>query len=1086
MPGLKLYTSNRLEILSAKLAAVLQTPLSSPLERETIVVQSKGMERWLSFELARHNGICANCRFPFPNSFFETILDRIFPQTEGVSLFTPKIMTFRIMRLMHKMIKQGGFDPLQSYLSDDQRYVKLFQLSEKIADGFDQYLVFRPDMILQWENKPDGLDADQKWQADLWRALVSETGMKHRARLRLNLFEKIQNRSIPDTTLSTRISVFGISYLPRFYLEVFQQLSELVEVNIFVLNPCREYWADIVTPQEKKQFQQHYRQIGPTDFNLHLETGNSLLASMGTLGRQFFEAIHEFDCETEDRFVENGEKSLLARVQDDILYLRNPRDLEDQEKMDRREEDMDPSIQIHSCHSPAREIEVLFDHLLALFEADPGLKPHEIAVLVPEIETYAPFIQSVFHSEASATPHIPFNLSDRGIYAESDIIQAFFAIIDLHGTRFEAYKILGLLEFEAIRKKFDLASEDIPVIENWIRDTQIRWGIDTREHRRLGLPEFHENTWKAGLERMLVGFAMPGEGRYMFNNILPYDHIEGQDAVLLGRLLAFYDALEKIFSKLNNNEKLVGWNKILNNLIEEMLFQNDPAEKEFQVLRQHMDDLSSLQTLSGFETKLEFDVIQAYLRHQLEQTRTSSGFISGGVTFCAMLPMRSIPFKVIGMLGMNHDAFPREHHRPGFDLIAKYPSRGDRSKRNDDRYLFLETLMSARKRLYISYIGQNLQDNTCSPPSVLVSELIDYLSENYGLDPVKMVVRHRLQPFSRIYFDQSDQRMFSYSRDNLAAAEMLCGSVKKIPPFIDADLPAPSDRYKILDVETLTRFWIHPCRFFLRKRFNLFLDDETASIEEHENFDLDPLSRFSMVRSMLEMRQTDMDRSYLLAIQKASGVLPHGHIGDMLFDEMNREQIEFTHRIDDMIGGGTPKTMEITLTMGDFVISGRLDHIFPQGQVIIDRARIRSKHFLKAWIRHLFICSAKNADLPLKTFHIGKEKTFVYSNHNHESKMLEKLLNLYWEGLSRPLPFFPETSHEYVRRHFRSGESRGKALFLARKKYLGSSFQQMRSENEDPYNALCFKEKEPLDDRFAALAECVFLPLLNSRQTLAR
>jgi exodeoxyribonuclease V gamma subunit len=166
---------------------------------------------------------------------------------------------------------------------------------------------------------------------------------------------------------------------------------------------------------------------------------------------------------------------------------------------------------------------------------------------------------------------------------------------------------------------------------------------------------------------------------------------------------------------------------------------------------------------------VEIEVVKSCLENLLEHVNFGHGFISSGVTFCAMLPMRSIPFKVVCLVGMNMDAFPRESKILGFDLMAKNPRIGDRSRRNDDKYLFLEALISARNKLYISYVGQSIRDNTRISPSVLVSELIDYIKEGFGLSEDEIVTFHRLQAFSSEYFN-TDSKLFSYSNENFAAS----------------------------------------------------------------------------------------------------------------------------------------------------------------------------------------------------------------------------------------------------------------------------------------------------------------------------
>jgi len=367
MPGLNIFTSNRLEILSRQLSGIIGNPvgsaLFSPLSGEIIVVQSKGIERWLSMELARHNNISANIFFPFPNAWLNEIFKKLIPDMPEESLFDPDVMTFRIMDILPECKDRSGFESIKKYLIDDESKQKLFQLSEKISETFDQYLVFRPEIIFKWEE-----GKEDHWQAKLWRELISDKGNQHRAWLRKALIQKIRNRSDKISDLPERIFIFGISYLPPFHTQVFVELSGIVQINFFILNPCKVYWADIVSDKEKNRIKKKYVEGVSALDDLHLETGNRLLASMGKQGRDFFELISGFDCELYELFEDQAEHDMLSCVQSDILYLK---DREHAENKFLINTETDTSIQVHSCHSPMREIEVLHDNLLAMFEKKP-------------------------------------------------------------------------------------------------------------------------------------------------------------------------------------------------------------------------------------------------------------------------------------------------------------------------------------------------------------------------------------------------------------------------------------------------------------------------------------------------------------------------------------------------------------------------------------------------------------------------------------------------------------------------------------------------------------------------------------------
>ncbi len=531
MPGIRLFSSNRLEALVEKLAEIFRKPLSSPLHKEIVVVQSKGMERWVSMELARRFGICANFWFPFPNALLDEMCSRVLGEQPEPSPFDPSILAWKILRVLPECIQQPAFELLRNYLHGDQLELKRFQLAQRIAYLFDQYLVFRPDMMLAWDH---GEHHGDGWQPLLWRQLARDCSVPHRAGLHQTFIERLHQGNLDAARLPERITVFGISALPPFHLEVLAALADHIEVNLFLMNPCREYWADIRSEREMARIVARAAGTGALPEELHLETGNSLLAGMGALGRDFFQLVHGVVEQNQDLFLEPGEDALLSCLQADILHL------VERTRTERRQiSPGDRSIMVHSCHSPMREVEVLYDHLLVLFEEDRELNPRDVLVMTPDINAYAPYIHAVFAAPEEPRLRISYSIADRSIRREGHIGEALLAILDLPDSRFEASRILNVLEMEPVRRRLALGDDDLERIRGWVTATRIRWGKDEAHRERLGFGAFPQNTWKAGLQRLLLGYAMPGYGERTFAGILPYDDIEGSDATVLGTFVQF-------------------------------------------------------------------------------------------------------------------------------------------------------------------------------------------------------------------------------------------------------------------------------------------------------------------------------------------------------------------------------------------------------------------------------------------------------------------------------------------------------------------------------------------------------------------
>lgn len=1093
--GLTIFTSNQLEILSDRLVETISNASASPMQPEVVLIQSRGMERWLSFQIAGQTGICANFQFPFPNSFLNNLFQKLFPELPADSPFDPDTLTFRIMKRLPVLLSNPAFAVVRNYLEDDSRQLKLFQLSERIADLFDQYLVFRPNMIFRWENQETTDDEAEQWQAELWRVLSDGCRKEHRAYLQRELIRKINSRKSDLSELPQRISVFGVSYLPPFYLQTLVSLSRVMTVNLFVLSPCREFWADIRSESEIHRSTRHFANASTDPADLHLEIGNRLLASLGAQGRDFLNFLSEIPCEWVEQFDMLSRGSLLGNIQADILDLRDhdrPIDIiEDQSGAvgdathslaASSEADIhqsisdDESIQIHVCHSPMREIEVLQDRLLSMFDTDPALTAGDIVVMAPDIEFYAPYIQAVFDTQADPAKQIPFNIADQTALEQTPLLNSFFALLDLKDSRISAGQITDLLEAPGICSKLKFSDTDLVRALSWIRDLNIRWGIDAGSRKQLDLPAWSENTWKAGIERLLLGLAMPPRNDQLYRGILPYDIRDGEDSRVLGRLLGFLNLVFRYTDQLADTHTLEGWQKLLMKLLEDFIEPDHQTERDLQVIREIIDRIGLQQELAEFVGRVDLELVRSYVKRRLQQRYFGSGFMSGGVTFCALLPMRSIPFKIVCLIGMNSDSFPRNTYAPDFDLIQRHPRPGDRQRRNDDKYLFLEALLSARKTLYVSYVGRSQVDNTAMPPSVLVNELIDIATHNYDVAAESIIIRHPLQAFSRKYFDADHKRLFSYSVDNYKAARQTSAS-SVTAQFFDRPLAEADDSYRNLTLDQLCNFFINPSKYLLNKRLGLYLDETQPVIPDTENFSLNGLDRFAVQRDQLSMEFKSVPYETQFAIQKARGRIPVGSAGKLVFSELfdTGNRISTLHR--QLTSGRHSQTLEMELILGSFRINGSIADVYPGGIVMVHPGSMRSRHILAAWIKHVAYCAAPKTQKDPVTRALFTDTVLQFTEVDNPDRILEKLLSFYWEGLHRPLNFFPESAYVFARQMISAAKPETQALQKARRKWMGGEYS--RGEFKDVYFTQCFDKTDPLDDRFKQLALEVYEPMLE-------
>lgn len=1059
--SLNIYTGNRMENLVEALASVVAEPLASPFVPETIVVQSKGMQRWLAMELAKRFGIWANGEYPFPNKLVWQLFCRTLPNIPDTSFFSPQVLNWKIMGLLPEYLQREEFAALRHYLEGDSDGLKRFQLAGKIADSFDQYTLFRPEMLLEWEEGKGG-----EWQEILWRELSASGRGEHRGRLKEEFCRRIEAGVPGGSGIPERISVFGISYLPKYHMEILAATARIIEVNLFLLSPTREYWADIVSDREKAR-------RTPEERSLLIE-GNPLLASLGKLGRDFSDTVVEIGevaVAQEDLYGEPNGDSLLAGIQSDILNL-----LGAGEGVEKRSFNPDDrSVQIHSCHSPMREVEVLYDNLLALLERLEGLTPRDIVVMTPDIESYAPYISTVFEGRQDHVRKIPFSIADRTLTSEGEIAAVVLKLINLPGSRLTVPQLFDILEATPVSRCFDLEDDELETIRNWLVETRVRWGMDERDRERFGLPGYRDNSWQAGLDRLLLGYAMPDDGGSMFNGMLPYDEMEGSSPRTLGKLVEFICRIAEFAGKLARPRTLGEWRHELRTMLGEFIAADDDSARELSAIAGVVEEIGELEGQAGFTERVELGVLRSWLSARLVQEEKGVGFMTGGVTFCAMLPMRSIPFRVVALIGMNDGAFPRQSRPPGFDLIARNPRRGDRSLRDEDRYLFLESILSARDSLYLSYVGQSIRDNSEIPPSVLVSEFLDAIARGFTAgEGVKatdlLVTRHRLQAFSREYFD-GGSALFSYSEENCAALLDRRNNPWGPAEFLATEIASPSAEWKDVPLPKLLRFFDNPARFLLENRLGIRLEDVATPMEEREPFAVEGLDSYGLKQEILEICLNGGDVQGFLPVARCRGILPPARHGEALFVAAAKEVSAFAGTLREKIGDSRPLApVDIELELGGFRLTGRLDRIWPDRMIRYRCARIKAKDQIRSWIEHLLLNAARPEGYPRESLLFMADGTKTFGPVENAAGILQTILALYWEGLIKPLRFFPASAMAYA--HKQEWD-----LERARKRWAeGYNFP---GEGEDPYYRLCFGQIDPFNAEFERVARTLLEPLLQ-------
>lgn len=1126
--AMHMYRANRVESLLDSLADVLRKPLASPLAPECIVVQSKGMATWLAMQLSGRFGVWANPDFPHPRQFVQRVLRATLgDEGDQVQRYSRERLAFAICALLEECRRDPDFSPLTSYLVDGPLSKKL-QLARQIAHLFDQYGVYRPEMILAWEegeNRAFGHDlAEDLWQPKLWRLLVAHLGCCSPARLMLRARLALAVGDIPfPRLLPARVSLFGIDTLPTVYLGIMGELAQILPVHFHLFSPAEGYFADIRSQAEAHRALARLPS-GLDQADLYLEVGHPLLASMGGMARDFQEVL-----EGSVSYVEAGEQyighaapqTMLAVLQNDILHLRHRSPVDGNASPHILGGD-DASIRIHGCHSRLREVEVLQDQLLALLQDDPALAPREIVVMLPEVSSYAPLIEAVFGLSPEDKRFIPFRIADRSLLSGAPLIDVFFRFLQMAPGRMSASEVLELLACEAIHLNYGISPDDLPRIRLWVEKSGIRWGIDELHRETLQQPKERQNTWRFGFDRLALGYGVRADGTFL-GEVLPYEEIEGQAAELAGRFIYFCETLFAAADKLSLAREMQEWQHVLGDLLEALFLKDSPQDWQLQKIRDNLAQIVLEAEDIGFSQLLDLNGLMILLKEKLSGQATAQGFLEGGLTFCGMLPMRSIPFKVVCLLGMNDGEFPRVEHPQSFDLLARYPQRGDRAKRNDDRYIFLEALLAARDRFLVFYLGNTLRDGKELPPSVVVEELIDSLAESFSLAPgaaeesgacfaehrkrvvARLVVRHPLQPFSRKYFSGADARLCSFAAEYCLAAQAREAGIRTRPAFLSEPLPTVASGPASISIPELSRYFSHPVRWFLENRLGLFLQEKNRLLQDREPIHLDGLEKYQLSRDLLAMKGEGLSRpEILLSRWRGEGRVPLGQGAQAVFAEI-RETVRPI--VEQLLAYETgeplpPLRREIVLSP-ELTLHGELTGRYPSGHVYWTNSLLHGKILLPVWLEHLFLSAVAPGDQRCETIVIGKgsgkgtAQVLRFSPVPEVASVLLDLATLFVEGLIAPLPFFPKSGLVFART-IASGkgteeERRIAAFARGEEEYLGNDFAP--GEGDDPYCRQLFGDGLPVSPGYALyregkspsfgeLATRIFTPMLIKMEEL--
>ena len=1043
---LHLYHANRLEDLADQLAANLKQPKELVLAPEIIAVPGTAISEWLTIHLAATTGISANIHWLLPARLLWQVFRDTLDEVPDANAFSADVLAWRVLPALEDDAFVSRHSALSRYLQDSGE-LQRWQLARQMGRLYEQYLVFRPDWILDWERGEAA-----HWQEALWQRLISEGDTRHWLRWRDALFERLHAGSIDKGALPERLSLFALTGLSPAFLELVATVARHTEVHLYHLNFSEGYWAEIVSDRERARLLAAQGE----EADAYLDQGNRLLASMGRLGRETLAQLIGMEAIESETYQVPGRGTLLGVIQSDMVELLDSRGRPPPELAAD-----DRSIEVHVCHGPMREVEVLHDRLLDAFERDPSLTPADVRVFIPRLADYAPLIESVFGS-ATGTRHIPFALAEHALTEQSALVQGFLALLRLPQGRLDAREVSALLDLPMLQRRFALTQTDVEQILNWIETLGIHWGVDARELQSMSVSVNPEHTWRGGTDRLLMGFAL-GDTDSVYQGYLPVLPGDSSLAETAGRWRGFLEQVITLRQTLSGAYSLSRWVAICHQILDRFFAPDETEMDNLVRLRQRLAGLASDGLIAGFVGPLSLPVLRDAVEQRISDA-LGGRFMSGGVTFATLAHGRCVPARLICLLGMNGDHFPgRESHR-GLDRMSLAPRVGDRLRRDEDRLAFLEVLSSARSSLYVSYTGSSARDDTVQPPSIVVSELreeIDALTRDPNRSAT-LTVRHPLQPFSKRYFDGS-AGLFSYAEEMVPPKTV---SGEDIPPLFEAALEAPEPGD--LPLDQLVDFLANPARALLKGRLNIALEPGAALLSVREPMVLDPRGRRAFERDALVAQLSGEECACFIERSRLGGVLPSGTPGVLAAQQAWTQAAPVITHLAPLLNSEPGQTLAVETVLDGWRLNGLLENVGPNGQVLWSVDALSPWVMLRAWCAHLLLNTDPDA-LSHQTHLVDAVGVIRFSPQEDAAAKLGGLVEVYCDGLCRPVPFFPRSAWAYV-------TAAKTPLANARRIWTASDHAFAVGESADPFFALAFRDRleTALDSEFESLAVQVF------------
>ncbi|MGB3052836.1 MAG: exodeoxyribonuclease V subunit gamma [Polyangiales bacterium] len=986
---MELIRSNRTENLADALASLIRKKPLGPFENEVIVVQSRGMERWLTLALAERLGIWGNPSFPFPRAVIEEVLERAIGRSDEAPAYSPDRLKWTIARLLEESAPQK----LLPYLGAEADPDRLLRFAASLSAVYDDYVVYRPELLSTWA---DG--ATPGWQPELWHRVARALG-PHDLASRIQLALPKLRGGLDTSELSLeRLHVFALETIPPLFLQFFNALSHSVPTTLYVLEPSSEYLGDVLLSPEGQASRD----------------GHAFLSNVGRLSRNFQQVLLSVDQELggqTEAYQPPVRANLLGSLQADMFEFRSPPASAERPVHD----SSDSSITLHACAGPMREAQVVYETVQGALEDDPTLLPEDILVMAPDLETYAPVFRAVFGQEGRH--RIPYEVHDRLTRDDAPFYDDFLAVLDVLGSRFSVLDLLPLIDADSMRADFRFSPEERARLTELLAAAGIRWGIDAEHRAELEFPAEPLHTWRAGFGRLFLGFASSPEDTGVFEGLLPRGAPSLEDAALVARLSRLGETLFEVRHHTRHPRSMGDWAELLGRLCASLFSEDDQWTAAVRVVREALRSLKESAEQSGYDGALPLRTIRKELAGLLLKETPAVGFLRRGVTIAELVPLRPVPFRLVCLVGMSEESFPRADKRLSFDKTRDSQRPGDRNKRHDDRHAFLQAILCARDRLIITFGAPSAGSRDVASPSPLLWELRETVNRYYqGPDgaPLLEPSAHPRHGFDASYFDGSAPFQSS-SRRYLQIAEAL-GE----PPGERARVELRAEvgeRDPVVSTGELAAWLWNPIASFIDRVLLARFGDSELYEPSSAVTKIGALDASVVGNTALRANLRDGALHEYLG---AAPEFPDGTWGALQRRALAQEIAALNARADGLQDDSVARSELLSIELGGLVLEGRVDGLFPEQRLVKRFTKAGRKAELGAWIEHLLLQAATGAARPTNLVLRGENQRaslVSFAPLEDPRHLLDTLLAIYRECLDAPVPLLETASRIFAEKY---------------------------------------------------------------------